>query len=49
VQEYWQRLIYFDLPVEEGMIAQPDLRFFSFVANVQQAWNVICQHMLSNH
>ena len=46
---YWQRLINFDMLVEEGMISASDLQYFSFVDEVQEAWDIIYQHMLSSH
>ena len=48
-KEYWQRLINFDVLVDEGMIQESDLRYFSFVEDVQEAWDIIYQHMLSSH
>jgi len=45
-KEYWERLINFDLLVEEGMIKESDLDHFSFVEDVQEVWDIIYQHML---
>lgn len=44
-QEYWQRLINFDVMVEEGMIDEEDLQLFSYVETVEQAWEIIEQHL----
>ena len=40
-REYWQRLINFDLLVEEGMISQADLDIFRFVDDEEEAWEII--------
>lgn len=40
-RDYWQRLINFDLLLEEGMVAEKDLKCFQYVDDVQQAWQII--------
>ncbi len=40
-REYWQRLVNFDLLVEEGMIEPGDLDYFSYVESAEEAWEII--------
>ncbi len=40
-RDYWQRLINFDLLLEEGMLAEEDLKHIQYVENVQEAWEII--------
>ena len=40
-EEFWRRLIDFDLLVEEGNIAQADLGLFRYVESAEQAWQEI--------
>ena len=40
-KDYWQKLINFDLMVEEGMISREDLSIFQFVDDVERAWEII--------
>ncbi|MBT5483904.1 MAG: TIGR00730 family Rossman fold protein [Gammaproteobacteria bacterium] len=40
-KDYWQKLINFDLLVEEGMINREDLSIFQFVDDVERAWDII--------
>lgn len=40
-KDYWQKLINFDLLVEEGMINREDLSIFKFVDDVERAWDII--------
>ncbi|WP_027856863.1 LOG family protein [Marinobacterium jannaschii] len=40
-RDYWQRLINFDLLLEEGMIEAADMQRFSFVESAEEAWQVI--------
>ena len=44
-KEYWQRLINFDVMVDEGMISPEDLDYFQFVDEVDTAWEIICQSL----
>ena len=39
--EYWQRIINFQVMVEEGMIEQDNLALFQFVDSAEEAWQVI--------
>ena len=39
--EYWQRIINFQVMVEEGMIEEKDLALFQFVDSAEEAWQVI--------
>lgn len=41
-KEFWQRLIDFDLLVEEGTIAEQDLELFEIVDSAEEAWQAIC-------
>jgi len=43
-KEYWQRVINFDVMVDEGMISPEDLELFQYVETAEQAWKVICDH-----
>ena len=40
-EEFWRRLIDFDLLVEEGNIAAEDLGLFRYVESAEQAWQEI--------
>lgn len=40
-KEYWQRLLNFDVMLEEGMISPEDLDYFQFVDDVDTAWDII--------
>lgn len=39
--DYWKRLIYIDVMIEEGAISASDLDLFSYVDEPAQAWSVI--------
>lgn len=39
--EYWQRIINFEVMVEEGMIEEKDLALFQFVDTAEEAWQKI--------
>lgn len=39
--DYWKRLLNFDVLVEEGAIAQEDLKLFEYVDEPEQAWEGI--------
>jgi uncharacterized protein (TIGR00730 family) len=41
-KEFWQRLIDFDLLVEEGTISEHDLALFEIVDTAEEAWQAIC-------
>lgn len=43
--EYWQRLINFDVFIEEGMANSDDLECFAFVDDVEETWEIIRQSM----
>ncbi|MDG2090583.1 MAG: TIGR00730 family Rossman fold protein [Gammaproteobacteria bacterium] len=45
-KEYWQRLINFDVFVEEGMASPEDMEHFVFVDDVEEAWDIIRQSMV---
>lgn len=45
-KEYWNRLINFDVFVEEGMASAEDLEHFAFVDDVDEAWDIIRQSMV---
>ena len=40
-REFWQRLINFDVFVEEGMISPEDLNLFQYVENAEEAWETV--------
>jgi uncharacterized protein (TIGR00730 family) len=40
-REFWQRLINFDVFVDEGMISPEDLRLFQYVEKAEEAWEII--------
>jgi uncharacterized protein (TIGR00730 family) len=40
-RDYWQRLINFDFLLEEGMVAEKDLRYIRFVDDANDAWDII--------
>lgn len=40
-RQYWERLINWNLLVEEGMISQEDLSLFTYVDSVEDAWDLI--------
>ncbi len=40
-QDYWERLIDFNVLVKEGMISPQDLDLFSYAATPEEAWKVI--------
>lgn len=42
-EQFWRRLINFDLLVEEGLISPSDLALIQFVDTAQAAWQAICQ------
>lgn len=42
-KEYWQKLINFDLLVDEGMINPENLKLFHYVDSVDEAWEIIKQ------
>jgi hypothetical protein len=44
-KEYWQKLVNFELLVEEGMIDAEDLQFFSYVDSAEEAWEIIHQDL----
>ncbi len=45
-RDYWQRIINFEVMVEEGMIAEEDLNYMRYVETADEAWQVIRQHLL---
>ncbi len=45
-REYWQRLINFEVFIEEGMISREDMEYFAFVDSVDEAWEVIKNSMV---
>ncbi len=40
-RDYWEKLINFDLMVEEGMISREDLGIFQFIDDIDRAWEII--------
>ena len=47
-REYWQRLINFDVLVEDGTINQEDLDCFQYVDTVDDAWQIICDEVIAD-
>lgn len=47
-REYWEKLINFDVLVEEGMISASDTWLFRYVETAEDAWRDIKQYLL-NH
>jgi uncharacterized protein (TIGR00730 family) len=41
-EQFWRRLINFEMLVEEGLIHPDDLKLIQFVDTVEQAWQAIC-------
>lgn len=44
-RQYWQRLINWELLVEEGMINPEDLQLFTYVDTIEEAWEKIRAHI----
>jgi len=42
-REFWERVIQFDVLVEEGTISPRDLDLFQFVDSAEDAWNIISE------
>ena len=40
-REFWQRLVDFDIFVEEGMISPEDLNLFQYVESAEEAWEIV--------
>jgi uncharacterized protein (TIGR00730 family) len=45
-KEFWQRVLHFDVLVEEGMIDPENVQLFRYVDSAPQAWDIISQHVL---
>ena len=45
-KKYWQRLVNFDVFIEEGMASKEDMEHFAFVDDVEEAWDIIRQSMV---
>ena len=43
-RDFWERLINWQLLVENGLIAQQDLQLFHFAETAQEAWDLIARH-----
>lgn len=43
-REFWERLINWQWLVENGFIAQQDLRLFHYAETAQEAWDLIARH-----
>lgn len=43
-EDYWKRVINFDVLVEEGVIGADDLDLFVYVSNAEEAWAYIEEH-----
>jgi len=47
-RDYWERLIDFDLMVEEGTISEEDQAIFQYVDDVEKAWDIIRRSLIDN-
>jgi uncharacterized protein (TIGR00730 family) len=43
-RDFWERLINWQLLVENGLIVQQDLRLFHYAETAQEAWDLIARH-----
>jgi len=43
-RDFWERVINWQLLVENGLIAQQDLQLFHFAETAQEAWDLIARH-----
>jgi uncharacterized protein (TIGR00730 family) len=43
-RDFWERLINWQLLVENGLIGQEDLRLFHYAETAQEAWGLIARH-----
>jgi len=43
-RDFWERLINWQLLVENGLIRQEDLRLFHYAETAQEAWDLIARH-----
>jgi uncharacterized protein (TIGR00730 family) len=48
-EEYWRRLINFEVLVEEGMISAGDLELFDFADSAEAAWEALTRRGLRAH
>ncbi len=48
-QDYWRRLINFEVLVEEGMISAADLELFDFADSAEAAWEALTRRGLRAH
>jgi hypothetical protein len=49
-REFWDRVLRFDVLVEEGMISAEDARLFSYAESAREAWDTISSfHAGLNH
>lgn len=48
-KSYWQKLINFEMLVEEGMIDSDDLASFQFIDTAAEAWDIIHQHIYGDN
>jgi len=46
-RNYWQKLINWDLLVDDGMISPEDLTLFTYVDSVEEAWELIRAQVLA--
>ncbi|MGH7147413.1 MAG: TIGR00730 family Rossman fold protein [Nitrospiraceae bacterium] len=43
-RDFWERLINWQMLIEEGLIAQQDLQLFRYAETAQEAWDLIGRH-----
>ena len=48
-RSYWERLINFDVLVEEGMISEKDLEIFHYVESAEEAYSIIANFCRREH
>jgi uncharacterized protein (TIGR00730 family) len=45
-KEFWQRVLHFDVLVEEGMIDPENVQLFRYVDSAPEAWGIISRHVV---
>jgi len=40
-KDYWNKVFHPEVLVEEGAVSEEDLRYFNYVDDVQDAWQII--------
>ena len=42
-RDYWERVVGWEAPVEEGVISASDLHLFHWVETAEEAWKIVCE------